>query len=184
MNEKDMTPPEFGINLFFTIQNCSLPRHNLESPEFLTSMFEQNSGILVFLKDCRIMTVHQPELYLSSWSELWENTCKCDHQAETFKMKQKLVEIVKKKSQFQNLKESVVYQAPRCSNCNSKMKFIKRQDESYMSCQKIKVLTTMKTGHSKDEFSQKGELTLLLDQNYISSLNVGDNVDMCAYYTV
>ena len=41
----------------------------------------------------------------------------------------------------------------------------------------------MKTGNTKDEAFQKGEMVLFLDQNHISTLIVGDTVDMCAYFT-
>ena len=63
------------------------------------------------------------------------------------KRKQKLVEIVKQKSQ--NLKEAAVIKIPRCSTCQAKMKFTKIQDQAFMSCQKIKIMTNMKTGHLK-----------------------------------
>lgn len=68
MEEAHLCPPAYGLNLSFTVQNCSLPRHNLESIEFLSSMFEQSNGILVYLKDCRVLQVSQPELYLTSWT--------------------------------------------------------------------------------------------------------------------
>ena len=63
------------------------------------------------------------------------------------------------------------------------MKLVKTQDQAFMSCQKIKILTIMKTGNTKDEAFQKGEMVLFLDQNHISTLIVGDTVDMCAYFT-
>ena len=88
------------------MQNCSLPRHNLESTEFLSEMFEQPNGVLVFLKDCRVMNANQPEIYLSNWTEFWENSCKCEQQVELIRRKQRLIEIVKRKSQ--NLKEFIV----------------------------------------------------------------------------
>jgi len=111
-------------------------------------MFEQNNGILVYLKDCRVLMTHQPELYLSSWTELWENTCKCDRQVEALSRKQRLVEIVKRKAQ--NLKEAIEKEPPRCELCQAKLKLIKMQDKIYLSCQKIKILTIMKTGASKE----------------------------------
>jgi hypothetical protein len=77
MQDSMMKTPAFGINLSFNIQNCSLPRHNLESIEFLSSMFQQGSGILVYIKDSRVLSVSQPEFYLSSWTEVWESSCRC-----------------------------------------------------------------------------------------------------------
>jgi tRNA(Ile2) C34 agmatinyltransferase TiaS len=73
---------------------------------------------------------------------------------EVLQRKQRLVEIVKRKSQ--NLKEVVVRETPRCSQCQAKLKFIKVQDQAYLSCQKIKILTVMKRGDSKEEIYQKG----------------------------
>ena len=66
--ERGTVLPSYGIHVAINIYNCSLPRHNLECPEFLSSLFEQKTGLLVFLKDCRIVAAHQPELYLSSWT--------------------------------------------------------------------------------------------------------------------
>ena len=98
--------------------------------------------------------VDQPELYLSSWEEQWENACKCEGEGEVFKRRQRLVEIVKLKTY--NLKEMVVKEVPRCSNCQAKMKFVKSENQIYMSCQKIKILSIMKSGNSKEEIFQKG----------------------------
>ena len=32
----------WGVNLAFTISNCVLPRHNIESTEFLSTMFQKS----------------------------------------------------------------------------------------------------------------------------------------------
>ena len=80
LEEQGLKVPPEGVNLTFFIINCSLPRHNLESTEFLTSVFQQAKGVLVFLKDCRVLNTSQPELYLSSWTEQWENSCPCEQQ--------------------------------------------------------------------------------------------------------
>lgn len=98
MEESNLKVPAYGVNISFHIQNCSLPRHNLESNEFLSSLFQQGSGILVYLKDSRVLTVSQPEFYLSSWAEVWENTCKCEQKQEIVKRRQRLVDIVKSKT--------------------------------------------------------------------------------------
>lgn len=42
------------------MSNCPLPRHNLESMEFLSASYEQENGVLVFLKDAQIRRIDQP----------------------------------------------------------------------------------------------------------------------------
>ena len=63
------------------------------------------------------------------------------------------------------------------------MKLIQSQDQDFNSCQKIKIHTVMKSGNHKEEFAQKGEMDIFLDQNHVSRLNVGDTIDMCAYFS-
>jgi hypothetical protein len=41
----------------------------------------------------------------------------------------------------------------------------------------------MKFDTTKDEIFQKGELCLYLDQSHTSTLNKGNNVDFCVYYS-
>ena len=41
----------------------------------MSVIFEQENGVLVFLKDCHISEVGQPELYLSRWTEVWSCNC-------------------------------------------------------------------------------------------------------------
>jgi hypothetical protein len=128
-----------------------------------------------------VLTKEQSECYLSSWTEQWENSCKCNSQTQLLTKKQRLVEIVRQRSQ--NLKESIKQDAPRCSECNAKMKCLRTLEHVFVGCQKIKIQTVMKTGCSKDEIYQRGELCIFLDQNYVEALSIGDVVDMCVYFS-
>lgn len=60
MVQSDLEPPHYGVNIAFSFANCPLPRHNLESVEFLTASFEQSNGVLIYLKDAHILKAHQP----------------------------------------------------------------------------------------------------------------------------
>jgi hypothetical protein len=60
MVEMKVNPPIYGVNISLALTNCPLPRHNIESVEFLTAAFEQEKGVLVYLKDSRVVKVFQP----------------------------------------------------------------------------------------------------------------------------
>jgi hypothetical protein len=174
-------PPQYGVNISFSISNCPLTRHNLESVEFLSTVFEQENGVLVYLKDAHALRVHQPELYLSSWEELWVGFCSCGEK-QLLRKRQSLIEIVKAKAQ--NIREAVVSETPRCSQCNSKLRLVGIQDRNFLNCQKVRVLASMKDkGRSKEEIFQRGEFEVLLDENNSERFREGDITDMCCYFS-
>lgn len=59
MTDTRILPPPEGFNIEVSLSNCPLPRHNIESVEFLSAAFEQQRGVLVYLKDARVWRAYQ-----------------------------------------------------------------------------------------------------------------------------
>lgn len=99
MAQAGLEAPQYGLNIAFSFATCPLPRHNLESVEFLSASFEQPNGVLIYLKDAHVLRAHQPELYLAAWEEVWAGSCGCAGERQLVRRRQSLLQIVKAKSQ-------------------------------------------------------------------------------------
>lgn len=63
------------------------------------------------------------------------------------------------------------------------MKNLGRQQEVYLNCQKVKLLSNMKSKEClKEEIFHTGIIELYLDESNINRLKSGDIIDSCCYF--
>ena len=112
LTDENVSEAKISVNLHFT--SCPLPKHDIESPNFIIKAFENTQGIIIFVKDAHIVKISQPEMYLFSWTEIWYPECGCNTIKKLpIKRKQSLIEIVKNHRE-NNLNKSHIKETPRC----------------------------------------------------------------------
>jgi hypothetical protein len=87
LTQAHLTLPLYGSKISIYFENCTIPRHNLKSIEFVTASLNQPNGTLVYIKDAEIISIKESELYLQSWTEVWEYACDCKFSINSMNLK-------------------------------------------------------------------------------------------------
>lgn len=57
LTQASLTLPLYGSKITIYFENCTIPRHNLKSIEFMTASLSQPNGTLVYIKDAEIISI-------------------------------------------------------------------------------------------------------------------------------
>jgi hypothetical protein len=131
LTQANLPLPLDGCKISVYFENCAIPRHNLKSIEFLTASLNQPNGTLVYIKDAEIISIKESELYLQSWTEVWQYICDCKFSVNSANLKihkrkvtQSLLDVLTK-GVTTNLKEYGKGLEPiKCADCMIELRLV------------------------------------------------------------
>jgi hypothetical protein len=184
MAEEGLGKPEHGVHLLVSVANCPLPTQNIKSPEFQLMGFEQSQGVMVYLKDVLVTEVSQQEIFLFCYTETWAARCVCGSQPRVHRnVSRSLLDIIQANVQQEDkLSSRFNSEAHCCVTCSKAYAYEGRFNETYLNCQKLKLLLPHpQDRHEKESVFESLEYSVYGEFNVTGHLQPGCIISCCSY---